>query len=85
MDEQARADAMADAATLRRFADEAWNNYERYTDDAATLPLLLDRAACRKLGGYLTRMMNQGRYGAVRVLVSDAAHAAFRAVPGLRG
>lgn len=83
--EQARADALADAETLRLFAEESWRHSELYCDDASSLPLLLDRARGVKQGGRLGYYQRKGRLGAVSVLITDAAHAAFRAVPGLRG
>ena len=77
-------DAMADAETLRRFADHVWSECETYADAASGLPLLLDVARGRKQGGRLGYYQRKGRLGAVKVLISDATHAAFRAVPGLR-
>jgi len=83
--EQARADAMADAETLRLFASHVWDHSDQYCDQAASLPLLLDRARGVKQGGRLSYYQRKGRLGAVAVLIADAAHAAFQAVPGLRG
>lgn len=84
-----RADAVADAETLRAFADAAWDDSARPGEDlydtpdhqASNLLLILDRANLGR-GGRAKRHINKGR--TPLGLISEAAHAALKAVPGLR-
>ena len=73
--EQARADAMADAETLRVIAWEA--------------PRAHVSNALRKARNLGVRAASEIEYGGgwllPNVTAREAAHAAFRAVPGLRG
>ena len=87
--EQARADAMADAETLRIYGHVHASNYGR-----RFMSRLIHRAGF--LGGYVATVEVPRLIGApgcgsgscaeegLRSTVRDAARAAFRAVPGLR-
>jgi len=79
--EQARADAMADAETLRIVAGTEWPGR---TSDGS--PFVLAKANARRGRGRasLAFHIRRGRTYSAYALVMDAAHEAFRAVPGLR-
>ena len=76
--EQARADAMADAETLRLYlysGGPATDRHIRRCDAANAADAVLTDAACHKWGHKPFRHFR----------VISAIRAAFRAVPGLRG
>lgn len=80
--EQARADAIADAETLRRFADDVWRNPDTYCDEASNLPILLEMAKLRKPGSRFIACLHRNQFHTS--LFFSAVGAAYRACPGLR-
>jgi hypothetical protein len=88
--EQARADAMADAETLRRVLNDEADYIETAERRQRILRRLeaLESANLRKRGGGYGSFMSEhrtGRWFRTGQMAEEAARAAFRAVPGLRG